>query len=84
MTIRSTSRSAWSGNLDLVQEHLAALDRRAAEHGLLDRNRLLEDLLEHEVLVSGLLRHDRIPRHARALRRHAAAGVIGELDPRRA
>ena len=59
------------GDLDLVQEHPAALERRAAEHGLLDRPRLLEDLLEHEVLVSGLLRHDRIPRHPRALRRHA-------------
>ena len=66
-----------------MQEHLARLDRRAAQHGLLDRHRLLEDLLEHEVLVSGLLRHDRIPRDARALLRDGASGVVGELDAAR-
>ena len=70
-------------DLDLVQEDLAALLRRAAEHGLLDGPRLLEDFLEHEMLVSGLLRHDRIPRHLRALLRYRPPRIIGELDPRR-
>ena len=49
------------GDLDLVQEHPARLDRRAAEHRLPDRPRLLEDLLEHEMLEPRLLRHDGIP-----------------------
>ena len=66
-------------NLDLLQEYLPALDGRPAQHGLFHRPRLLEDLLQHEVLVSGLLRHDRIPRHPRALLRHRAARVVRKL-----
>jgi hypothetical protein len=64
-----------------VQEHLARIERRAAEHRFLDGHRLLENFLEHEVLVPGLLGHDRIPGHPRALLRHRAPRVIGELDP---
>ena len=67
------------GDLDFLQEDLAAFDRRPAEDGFPHRPGLLEDLLEHEVLVSGLLGHDRIPRHARALLRDGTTGVVGEL-----
>ena len=48
------------GDLDLLQEDLAALERGAAQHRLLDGDRLFEDLLEHEVLESRLLGHDGI------------------------
>ena len=71
------------GDLDLLQEDLAGLHRGATEDGLLDGHRLLEDLLEHEVLVSRLLGADGIPHHARALLRHRAPGVVGELHARR-
>ena len=72
------------GNLDLVQEHLAASRPTRGRARSRTAQRLLVDLLEHEVLVAALLRHDRIPRHARALLRDRAAGVVGELDARAA
>ena len=67
----SSAASSSADNAHLVQEHLRRVHRHAAEDGLAQRVRLLDDLLEHEVLVAGLLGHDGIPGDAR---RHVLAG----------
>ena len=53
IVIRSTRPEVGLVEVQLVEEHLAAVERDAAEQGLARRRRLLEDFLQHEVLVAG-------------------------------
>ena len=76
-------------DVELAEKDPARLERRAPEHRLAGRPRLLEDLLQHEVPVAGLLRHHRVPvdalgvggdRRAREIGvGHAAGGDDGHL-----
>ena len=69
-------------DLHLLEKHLAAVLRDAAEDRLARGGRLLEDLLEHEVLVAGLLRHDRIPEDALRRLGDRPAEKVGERHAR--
>ncbi len=49
------------GDLHLIQENPARVQRNAPHGGIAHGSRLLVDFLEHEVLEAALLRHDRVP-----------------------
>ena len=72
------------GDVQVLEEDLAAVERDAAEDRVARGGRLLVDLLEHEVLVAALLRRDRIPQHPLRRLRDRAAAVVGELARRTA
>ena len=59
-TCRKRANSA-GGDIHLVEEDAAGLLADAAQRGIADGARLLEDLLEHEMLVAALLRQDGVP-----------------------
>src|SRR5690348_15187012 len=83
---------AASGNVDLLQrlelgfrdvhvveEDLARVERNAADGGIADGARLLEDFLEHEVLEAALFRHDRVPGNVLHLALDGTAFEVSEL-----
>ena len=60
-------------DVHLVEENAAGLLAHAAQRGVADGARLLEDFLEHEVLVAALFRHDGVPQNVRHLAVDGAA-----------
>ena len=70
------------GDIEVLEEDIAPVERDAAEDRVARGRRLLVDLLEHEVLVAALLRRDRIPEHSLGRLRDGAPGEVGELDAR--
>ena len=65
-TCRKRANSA-GRDIHLVQEDAAGLLAHAAQRGVADGARLLEDFLEHEMLVAALFRHDGVPQDVRDL-----------------
>ena len=49
------------GNVHLVEEHLAGIERHAGEQRVANGAGLLEDFLLHEMLVAALFGHDGVP-----------------------
>ena len=67
------------GDVHLVEEDLAGIERDAAQRGVADRARLLVDFLQHEMLEAALFRHDRVPGDVLHLARDGLAFEVGEL-----
>ena len=58
-----TARRVSGGDVQVLEEDLAPVERHAAEDRVADGRGLLEDLLEHEVPVAALFGRDRVPQH---------------------
>ena len=71
------------GDVHLVEEHLARVERDAAQRGIADGARLLVDFLQHEMLEAALLRHDGVPGDVLHLAGDGLAFEVGELHARR-
>ena len=70
------------GDVHLVEEHLAGVERDAAQRGVAHGARLLVDFLQHEMLEAALLRHDGVPGDVLHLAGDGLAFEVGELHAR--
>ena len=71
------------GDVHLVEEDFAGIERDAAQRGIADGARLLIDFLEHEMLEAALLRHDRVPGDVLHLARDGLASKSVSCTPMR-
>ena len=55
------SRNSCLGNVHLVEEDFAGIERHARQQCVAHGARLLEDFLLHEMLEAALFRHDGVP-----------------------
>ncbi len=71
------------GDVHLVEEDLAGVERDAAQRGVANGAGLLVDFLQHEMLEAALFRHDRVPGDVLHLAGNGLAFEVAELHARR-